>query len=102
MVVGLYMALFGAYVLWLITIIVGIIAWLIIGMIVVFNLFAALTSGITDIQIIIVICVSAALGILFGILMIKFEIIFHITLGNLFNKLMFRIHIGIHNRTVSI
>jgi len=82
MVVGLYMTFFGAYFNFVIIFIVGIIAWLIIGMIIVFTVFSSFTNGATDVEMAIVIGVSGFLGIIWGILMYKFERIFQITLGN--------------------
>lgn len=51
-------------------------------MIIVFTVFSSFTNGATDVEMAIVIGVSGFLGIIWGILMYKFERIFQITLGN--------------------
>jgi hypothetical protein len=88
MVMGLYMNFFGAYFKFAIIFIIGIIAWLIIGMIVIFSIFASLTGNITDIEMVIVLSVSAFLGILYGVLMYKFESVFNITCGAIFGLVL--------------
>jgi len=81
LIVGLYMCFFGAYFLYVIIFFIGIISWLLIGIIFIFDIFGSFTIGVTDIQMIIILSTSAFLGILYGVLMVKFQVIFHITSG---------------------
>jgi hypothetical protein len=78
---GIYLTPFGSYFKYPAYFFLGVISWIIIGIIIVFSIFGSLTRGANSVHLIIVLSVSTVLGIAWSFLMFKFEKIFQINLG---------------------